>query len=104
MLSDQRHSTATLANVGTPKVVACADYYAQIAPWVTVEPVIALFGLESAPELLAGILLPVCCTGDDETDVMNFLGNPDWVVDAIDNIDSKVNSLSSSEHHDSDGI
>ncbi|KAM0791713.1 hypothetical protein ACM66B_003982 [Microbotryomycetes sp. NB124-2] len=68
-----RHSVATLAQVGTPKVTACADYYAQIAPWVQVDARVALFSEEDADELLSG--------------------NPDYVVDAIDNIDTKVDLI-----------
>lgn len=40
--------------MGEAKVVACADYFAAIAPWVEVEPIVALFGKDVAPELLAG--------------------------------------------------
>ncbi|CEQ41590.1 SPOSA6832_03325, partial [Sporobolomyces salmonicolor] len=67
-----RHSTATLAQVGTPKVSSCAEYFAQIAPWVEVDARIELFEKDKAPELLEG--------------------NPDYVIDCIDNIDSKVSS------------
>ncbi|BGP17641.1 hypothetical protein JCM10213_001293 [Rhodosporidiobolus nylandii] len=68
-----RHSTATLAQVGTPKVSSCAEYFAQVAPWVEVDARIELFEKEKAAELLEG--------------------NPDYVIDCIDNIDSKVDLL-----------
>ncbi|KAI5477742.1 ubiquitin-protein ligase molybdopterin-converting factor [Pseudohyphozyma bogoriensis] len=68
-----RHSTATLAQVGTPKVTSCAEYYESVAPWVEVDPRIELFGKDMADEL--------------------FEGNPDYVVDCIDNIDSKIELL-----------
>ncbi|GAA5991000.1 hypothetical protein JCM10908_006494 [Rhodotorula pacifica] len=68
-----RHSTATLAQVGTPKVTSCAEYFAQIAPWVEVDARISLFEKHLADELLEG--------------------NPDYVIDCIDNIDSKVDLL-----------
>ncbi|GAA5933201.1 hypothetical protein JCM1841_002706 [Sporobolomyces salmonicolor] len=68
-----RHSTATLAQVGTPKVSSCAEYFAQIAPWVEVDARIELFEKDKAPELLEG--------------------TPDYVIDCIDNIDSKVDLL-----------
>lgn len=55
------------------KVVACAGHFSRIAPWVTVDPVNALFSLSNADELLAG--------------------KPDWVVDCIDNIGTKVDLL-----------
>ncbi|BGP09340.1 hypothetical protein JCM10049v2_005206 [Rhodotorula toruloides] len=68
-----RHSTATLAQVGTPKVTSCAEYFAQIAPWVEVDARVELFEKDRAAELLEG--------------------NPDYVIDCIDNIDSKVDLL-----------
>ncbi|BGP41374.1 hypothetical protein JCM10450v2_005416 [Rhodotorula kratochvilovae] len=68
-----RHSTATLAQVGTPKVTSCADYFAEVAPWVEVDARVELFEKDRAAELLEG--------------------NPDYVVDCIDNIDSKVDLL-----------
>ncbi|KAK4050616.1 hypothetical protein OIV83_003342 [Microbotryomycetes sp. JL201] len=58
-----RHAVATLAQVGTPKVTACADYFAQIAPWVEIDARVALFSAEDADDLLSG--------------------NPDYVVDLI---------------------
>ncbi|KDE07779.1 hypothetical protein, variant [Microbotryum lychnidis-dioicae p1A1 Lamole] len=68
-----RHSTANLAQVGTPKVISCADYFASIAPWVEVDARNELFSKEDADTLLEG--------------------KPDYVIDAIDNIDSKVDLL-----------
>lgn len=70
LFTPQRHATATLAQVGTPKVTSCAETFKSIAPWVEVDARIALFGIENADELLDG--------------------NPDFVIDCIDNIDSKV--------------
>ncbi|GAA5956969.1 hypothetical protein JCM3765_006655 [Sporobolomyces pararoseus] len=68
-----RHSSATLAEVGTPKVTSCAEYFASVAPWVEVDARIELFEKDKAAELLEG--------------------NPDYVIDCIDNIDSKVDLL-----------
>ena len=68
-----RHACAALRDVGRPKVACCADAFASIAPWATVEPVNELFRASEAERLLAG--------------------NPDYVVDAIDNIDTKVDLL-----------
>ncbi len=65
-----RHACATLADVGRPKVLCCADYFAKIAPWAQVEPLVEVFKAEAAAELI-----------DAEAD---------YVVDAIDNIDTKV--------------
>lgn len=69
----QRHSVANLADVGTPKVLACKRHYESIAPWVDVDARIELFSLEDAEDLLSG--------------------DPDWVLDCIDNIQSKVDLL-----------
>lgn len=71
-----RHATATLADVGTPKVIAIAKYLKQIAPWCEIEPVVALWD-KNKPGY----------------DTMISEGNPNWVVDAIDNIDTKVDLL-----------
>lgn len=53
----QRHATATLAQVGTPKVTSCADYFESIAPWVEVDARVELFGQDVADELLGGVYL-----------------------------------------------
>ncbi|KAL8278796.1 hypothetical protein RQP46_008865 [Phenoliferia psychrophenolica] len=74
-----RHATATLAQVGTPKVTSCADAFEAIAPWVEVDPRIELFGKDTADELLGG--------------------NPDYVIDCIDNIESKVDLLAYCHSH-----
>ncbi|GAA5972097.1 hypothetical protein JCM11641_002493 [Rhodosporidiobolus odoratus] len=74
-----RHSTATLAQVGTPKVTSCADYFAQVAPWVEVDARIELFEKDKAAELLDG--------------------EPDYVIDCIDNIESKVDLLAYCSHN-----
>lgn len=71
-----RHATATLADVGTPKVVAMARYLRTIAPWCEIETVVALWD-KSNPEY----------------NTMISRGNPTWVVDAIDNLETKVDLL-----------
>ncbi|KAN0064299.1 hypothetical protein ACQY0O_002490 [Thecaphora frezii] len=68
-----RHACATLADVGRPKVVCCAEKFGQIAPWAKLEAWVELFRGDEAPRLLGG--------------------NPTYVVDAIDNIDTKVELL-----------
>lgn len=65
-----RHAVATRADVGTPKVVALQKHCAEIAPHSKVEARVELFSKENAETLLAG--------------------KPDFVVDAIDNIDTKI--------------
>lgn len=68
-----RHATATLADVGTPKVQCIARALHAIAPFVQVDARVELWrGDADGAELLRGA---------------------DWVVDAIDNIGTKVELL-----------
>jgi tRNA A37 threonylcarbamoyladenosine dehydratase len=69
-----RHAVATLADVGTPKVSCLKRHLQQITPWVLFDLRNQLFSQDAADELL----------GEWEGK------KPDFVVDAIDNIDSKV--------------
>lgn len=69
----QRHSVATLADVGTSKVQCCKTHFNRICPWVQIEATNELFSLESANHLLSG--------------------SPDYVIDCIDNITTKVDLL-----------
>lgn len=69
-----RHAVATLADVGTPKVHAIRRRLEQIAPWVNFDCRNELFGEATAGTQLASL--------NDQA--------PDYVIDAIDNIDSKV--------------
>ncbi|KAM0127896.1 hypothetical protein ACHAP3_008569 [Botrytis cinerea] len=72
-----RHAVATLADVGTPKVGCLKTRLQQIAPWVNFDLRNELFHAKSADSLLA-----------------DWDGRkPDYIVDAIDNIDSKVELL-----------
>ncbi|CAG8482300.1 2796_t:CDS:2 [Paraglomus occultum] len=68
-----RHSVATHADVGTPKVVCLQKHAKNIVPWAKVEAVVDLFEEENAERLLSG--------------------NPDFIIDAIDNIDTKLHLL-----------
>lgn len=69
-----RHAVATLADVGTPKVSCLKKRLQQITPWVHFDLCNELFSPNAAQRLL----------GDWDG------RKPDYVVDAIDNIDSKV--------------
>jgi len=69
-----RHAVATLADVGTPKVHCIRKRLEQITPWTHFDCRNELFGEASAPVQLA-----------PENGQA-----PDFVIDAIDNIDSKV--------------
>lgn len=68
-----RHACATLADVGRPKVVCCAAFFRQIAPWARIEACVDLFSRENAARLLGG--------------------RPAYVIDAIDNLGTKVELL-----------
>lgn len=72
-----RHAVATLADVGTSKVYCLKRRLQQIAPWVHFDLQNQLFHEKAADALLA--------PWDGR--------KPDYVVDAIDNIDSKVQLL-----------
>lgn len=69
-----RHALATLADVGTPKVHCIRRRLEQVVPWVHFDCRNELFSEASAERQL----------GPHDGH------NPDFVVDAIDNIDSKV--------------
>ncbi|KAJ7196170.1 hypothetical protein B0H12DRAFT_1331698 [Mycena haematopus] len=67
-----RHATASLADVGTPKVRCVARALHGMARWVEVEECVEIWRAEGGEKLLEGA---------------------DWVVDAIDNIQTKVELL-----------
>ncbi|PLW22862.1 hypothetical protein PCASD_16218 [Puccinia coronata f. sp. avenae] len=75
-----RHATATREDVGIAKVTSCQKFYAKIAPWLHIEAVVEQFTLDDAPRLLEG--------------------NPDWVLDCIDNITTKVDLLTYCKKND----
>ncbi|KAK9493000.1 hypothetical protein V1508DRAFT_417064 [Lipomyces doorenjongii] len=68
-----RHACATLEDVGTPKVESLRKYLNKVAPWVEIEAKVELWNKHNAGRLLEG--------------------GPVYVVDAIDNIDTKVDLL-----------
>ncbi|KAJ5623726.1 hypothetical protein N7510_000035 [Penicillium lagena] len=78
-----RHAVATLADVGTPKVHCIRRRLEQVAPWVMFDCRNELFG-KSVAETLLG---PWTLTHDGEG------RRPDYVLDCIDNITSKVDLL-----------
>ncbi|KAJ1799465.1 hypothetical protein LPJ59_001810 [Coemansia sp. RSA 2399] len=75
-----RHSAATRANVGIPKVSALKMNFAEIAPHARVDARISLFSAENAPDLLSG--------------------NPDYILDCIDNMDTKLDLLAYCKRND----
>lgn len=80
-----RHALATLADVGTPKVHCVRKRLEQICPWVRIDERNELMGTRSIEDLLD--------KWDYEVGVGEENKEVDWVVDAIDNIDSKVGLL-----------
>ncbi|KAK4519841.1 3-hydroxy-3-methylglutaryl-coenzyme A (HMG-CoA) reductase isozyme [Mucor velutinosus] len=68
-----RHAVATLEDVGTPKVRCIKTHFKQIAPFVQVEDCIDLLNADNVDDLLSG--------------------NPDYVIDAIDNINTKIDLI-----------
>ncbi|EPS34845.1 hypothetical protein PDE_09809 [Penicillium oxalicum 114-2] len=78
-----RHALATLADVGTPKVHCIRRRLEQIAPWVMFDCRNELFGKDAAEDLLG----PWTLTHEGEG------RRPDYVLDCIDNITSKVELL-----------
>lgn len=71
-----RHAVATLQDVGTSKVECLKQHLLQIAPWVEIETKNQLWTLESAKEL-----------------IFDNKFEPTYIVDCIDNIDTKVDLL-----------
>jgi tRNA A37 threonylcarbamoyladenosine dehydratase len=73
-----RHALATLDDVGTPKVQAIRKRLEAIAPWVQWDCRNELFSEKTA---------------DGQLERWNGALKPDYVIDAIDNIDTKVGLL-----------
>jgi len=71
-----RHATATRADVGTPKATCLKKHFANIYPEASIDARVAMYEDDAEEELLG----PWMDTGRQ----------PDFVVDAIDNIDTKV--------------
>ncbi|KAF2605279.1 hypothetical protein F2Q70_00027230 [Brassica cretica] len=68
-----RHAVATRADVGIPKAVCLKKHFSAIFPECHVEAKVLLYDSSSEEEILSG--------------------NPDFVLDCIDNIDTKVGLL-----------
>lgn len=82
-----RHAVATLADVGTPKVQCVRKRLEAVVPWVQWECLNEVWRDAHGERLLAG-----WDHGRGR--------KPDYVVDAIDNIDSKVELLKYCHEHD----
>ena len=84
-----RHAVATLTDVGTPKVHCIRRRLEQVTPWVFFDCRNELFGKSHADELLG----PWGLTSNDQG------RKPDYVIDCIDNIQSKVDLLQYCHSH-----
>ncbi|KAF9497490.1 hypothetical protein BDN71DRAFT_1387472 [Pleurotus eryngii] len=73
-----RHASATLNDVGTPKVKCLERNLKQIAKWIDVDCRAEIWRKEEGDDLLEGV---------------------DWVIDAIDNISTKVDLLKYCHDH-----
>ncbi len=87
-----RHAVATLADVGTPKVQCVRKRLEQVSPWVRFDCRNELFRVKAASRLL-GEWNYELHDGEDKR-------KPDYVIDCIDNIDSKVALLLYCYQHD----
>lgn len=76
-----RHAVATLSDVGTPKVHCLRRRLQQITPWVAFDARDELFAAADADKLLG-----TWKWANDESSGRQ----PDFVLDCIDNVDSKV--------------
>ncbi|PWN40406.1 hypothetical protein IE81DRAFT_325572 [Ceraceosorus guamensis] len=76
-----RHAVAQLCDVGMSKVSVCANHFAKIAPWVHVEAINQLFCAKDAEDLLGA------------ASVQWDAKRPTYVVDCIDNLDTKVDLI-----------
>ncbi|KAI0475971.1 ubiquitin-protein ligase molybdopterin-converting factor [Xylariaceae sp. FL0804] len=79
-----RHAVATLADVGTPKVQCLRRRLAAVAPWVRLDLRQEKFWDQAADRLLEP------WGGEEDGDDEGRGRKPDFIVDAIDNIDTKV--------------
>jgi tRNA threonylcarbamoyladenosine dehydratase len=68
-----RHALGTLADVGLPKTTVMLQHLSKIVPFSEIRVVNALFCSDNAEELLQG--------------------SPDFVLDCIDNIDTKIHLI-----------
>ena len=76
-----RHSCAILNDVGTPKVECLRRHMREIVPWCEIDPINELWTLQNGERLTLGN------------------GTPDFIVDCIDNIDTKVDLLEFAYNH-----
>ncbi|KAK4239729.1 hypothetical protein C8A03DRAFT_42660 [Achaetomium macrosporum] len=86
-----RHAVATLADVGLPKVQVLQRRLVAVAPWVRFDLRLQKFDASVAGQLLQGWVRSDSEEGEGR--------RPDFVIDAIDNIESKVELLKYCHDH-----
>ncbi|KAJ3214950.1 hypothetical protein HDU67_001038, partial [Dinochytrium kinnereticum] len=74
-----RHAVAKRRDVGIPKAECLANHFSEIFPDTVIEPIVRLFELKAADTLLAG--------------------NPDYVLDCIDNLQTKIDLIKYCKDH-----
>ncbi|KAI8619626.1 hypothetical protein BC830DRAFT_1103319 [Chytriomyces sp. MP71] len=74
-----RHAVAIHEDVGTSKSGCLKKHFRNIAPQAEVEPIVELFSIDVADRLLSG--------------------NPDYVLDCIDNLNTKIDLLKYCHEH-----
>ena len=74
-----RHAVATRADVGIPKVRAMKQHLLEIVPHSDIQDVVELFNIDVASKLLEG--------------------NPDFVLDCIDNLETKIQLIAYCRNH-----
>lgn len=84
-----RHACANLADVGRPKVIVCKEKFAEIAPWAEVDARVEIFKAQDASRLLGS----TSTLGSPSEEQQQQQQKPTYVIDAIDNIDTKVDLL-----------
>jgi tRNA A37 threonylcarbamoyladenosine dehydratase len=89
-----RHAVATLADVGLPKVQVLQRRLVAVAPWVRFD-----LRLQKFDGSVAGQLLQEWVGSDGEEEEEEEGRRPDFVIDAIDNIESKVELLKYCHDH-----
>ena len=91
MSSLNRHATAVLADVGTPKVTCIEKTLKRIARWVQVDSRIELWRKDGGEHLLEGVDWVIGMF--DTFLIRNRSGKSPLTQDAIDNIQTKVDLL-----------
>ncbi|KAJ3060293.1 hypothetical protein HDU99_005984, partial [Rhizoclosmatium hyalinum] len=74
-----RHAVAIHADVGTSKAACLVKHFKEIAPQAEVEAMVELFNIDVADRLLSG--------------------NPDYVLDCIDNLNTKIDLIKYCHDH-----